>query len=189
MKKPKLNKLLFLLLVLSVSIGTASAAQNAYLKVTGETQGWIKGSSPVTSLDREDTIEVYAMEHGVTNPIDASSGLPAGKRQHHVLTITKQIDQATPQLYQALVTNELLTDVVLRFYRPSPSGDGTTEQYYTITLENAKIVDMKAYFPLTLLPDNYAYYKHMEDVSFAYQTITWTYEDGGITASDSWAST
>ena len=36
-----------------------------------------------------------------------------------------------------------------------------------------------------LIPENMKL-PHMEEVSFTYQKIEWTFEDGGITAEDDW---
>ncbi|MBM4377221.1 MAG: type VI secretion system tube protein Hcp, partial [Deltaproteobacteria bacterium] len=79
-------------------------ALNAYLKLTGKTQGEIKGS--VTQAGREDSIMVIAYNHEVVSPRDAASGLPTGKRQHKPLTVTKEIDKSTPLLMNVLTNNE-----------------------------------------------------------------------------------
>ncbi|MGB5485766.1 MAG: type VI secretion system tube protein TssD, partial [Lysobacterales bacterium] len=73
-------------------------ALNAYLNLTGETQGKINGS--VTRAGREDSIKVIAVNHEVASPRDAASGLPTGKRQHKPFTITKEVDESSPLLYQ-----------------------------------------------------------------------------------------
>ena len=67
-------------------------ALNAYLTLTGETQGDIKGS--VTQAGREDSIMVIATQHEIVSPRDAASGLPTGKRQHKPFVITKEIDKS-----------------------------------------------------------------------------------------------
>ena len=65
-------------------------ALNAYLVLTGETQGKVNGS--VTQAGREDSIEIYDVKHGVLAPVDAASGLPTGKRQHKPITVTKPLE-------------------------------------------------------------------------------------------------
>ena len=55
------------------------------------------------------SIDFSAFTEGVVSPRDPASGLPTGKRSHKPLTITKQIDAASPLLYNACVTNENLT--------------------------------------------------------------------------------
>jgi type VI secretion system secreted protein Hcp len=156
-------------------------ALNAYLKLTGKTQGEIKGS--VTQVGREDSIMVIAYNHEVVSPRDAASGLPTGKRQHKPLTITKEIDKASPLLMTVLTNNEQVTKWELRFWQPSPTGQEV--QHYTIELENASIASIRS----EMLNNKYAEnmnHKEREHVSFCYQKVTWTWMDGGITASDDW---
>lgn len=136
------------------------------MSVTGQVQGRFHGSAI------EDMIKVVGLGHQLVNPVDAASGLPTGKRQHKPMVISKYIDSSTPQLYRSQVTHETLTHVYLRFFRKDAVG--REEQYYTIHLVNARIIDVKTAYP------------NIEQVSFVYQTIEWRWEDGGITTSDDW---
>jgi type VI secretion system secreted protein Hcp len=156
-------------------------ALNAYLRLTGDTQGEIKGG--VTQAGREDSIMVIAFDHQVVSPRDTASGLPTGKRQHQPLTITKEIDEATPLLMNALVNNENITDWELRFWQPSRSGRAV--QHYTIQLVNASISAIRAEMLNNKYPENMQH-EEREHVSFCYQRIIWTWVDGGITAEDDW---
>jgi type VI secretion system secreted protein Hcp len=156
-------------------------ALNAYLKLTGETQGEIKGS--VTQKGREDSIMVIAFDHEVISPRDAASGLPTGKRQHKPITITKEIDKSTPLLMNMLVNNENITDWELQFWRPSKTG--AEHQFYTIKLVNASIAGIRAEMLNNQYPENMQH-KEREHVSFCYQKIIWTWVEDGITAEDDW---
>lgn len=44
-----------------------------------------------------------ALSHSVISPRDAASGLPTGKRQHKPMTITKELDKSSPQLFSLVV--------------------------------------------------------------------------------------
>jgi len=156
-------------------------ALNAYLKLSGKTQGEIKGS--VTQSGREDSIMVIAYSHEVVSPRDAASGLPTGKRQHKPLTVTKEIDKSTPLLMNVLTNNEQISKWELRFWQPSPSGQEV--QHYTIELENASIASIRSEMLNNKVAENMQH-KEREHVAFCYQKITWTWMDGGITASDDW---
>ena len=92
-------------------------ALNAYLSLTGQQQGQIKGS--VTQKGREGKIMVIAAEHEVLSPRDPASGLALGKRQHKPFVITKEIDVSSPRLYSALAGNEGFTDWELQFWAPT----------------------------------------------------------------------
>lgn len=156
-------------------------ALNAYLTLTGETQGEIKGS--VTQSGREDSIMVIGFSHQIVAPRDAASGLPSGKRQHKPIIITKEVDKSSPLLYNVLVQNENISEWSLKCWRPSTTGQ--EEQYYTIDLVNASIASIQLEMLNNKYQDNMQH-KEREHVAFAYQKITWTYEDGGITAEDDW---
>lgn len=156
-------------------------ALNAYLKLKGQTQGDIKGS--VTQKGREDSIMVIAYSHEVVSPRDAASGLPTGKRQHKPLVITKEIDKATPLLFNALVNNENIPEWKLEFW--TPSATGKEKQHYTIQLVNASIGGIRSEMLNNKYPENMQH-KEREHVEFCYQKIIWTWVDGGITAEDDW---
>ncbi len=156
-------------------------ALNAYLRLEGQKSGVIKGS--VTQKGREDSIMVVAFNHEVLSPRDPASGLPTGQRQHKALTITKEIDRATPLLMNVLVTNENLKTFELRFWRPSSSGK--EKQFFTIKLWNANISDIRMEMLNNMYPENVRQTER-EQVSFTYQKIEWTYEDGALSSQDDW---
>lgn len=156
-------------------------ALNSYLKLTGETQGEIKGS--VTQAGREDSIMVIATNHEVVSPRDAASGLPTGKRQHKPFTITKEVDKSTPLLMNVLVNNENIKDWKLEYWQPSATGKEV--QHYTVELHNASIAGIRSEMLNNKYPENMQH-KEREHISFCYQKIIWTWMDGGITAQDDW---
>ena len=150
------------------------------LIITGEDQGLIEGSCELDQ--REDTILVQGFDHAVEIPTD-SRGVASGKRVHRAMTIIKEIDKSTPMLYQALCTNELLTEVILNWYRLD--GTGEYELYYSITMNNAFITRIRPWVPNVLDRGN-EHLKHMEDVSLSYEKIIWTWEPDGIEYEDPW---
>ncbi|MDR2160965.1 MAG: Hcp family type VI secretion system effector [Desulfovibrio sp.] len=156
-------------------------ALTAYLKVEGKSQGEIKGDCPQGG-DKKDRILIYSVEHNVEIPKDTHTGLPTGQRIHHPFVVTKHKDAASPKLFKACCTGEQLT-VTLDHYRIK--ADGTEEKYFTVKLEEAIVVNMREYTPITFLPDNKPY-SDMEEVAFTYSKITWTYNDGNIEFVDNW---
>ena len=156
----------------------------AHLWVTGVTQGPIAGGDGVSDIQgREDSILIQAVDHDIAIPRDPQTGLPTGKRVHHPLKVTKFYDKSSPKIYQALCSGEQMSDVTLKFYRISPQG--MEEHYFTIKLMDAIIVDVRNWVPECLDPA-LEHFKHMEDVSFTYRRITWTWMIDGIEAEDDW---
>jgi type VI secretion system secreted protein Hcp len=158
-------------------------ALNAYLVIEAEKTGAVAGS--VTQKGREKSIMVIAANHEIRSPRDQASGLPTGKRQHGPLVITKEVDKASPLLYNILVNNENVKKWKLQFWRPSPAG--TEQMVYAIELENANIAGIKMIMPNNKHPELMKFAEY-EEVQFTYQKITWTWTDGGITAMDDWES-
>ncbi len=98
----------------------AYAAQKFLLATVGTKQGSIKGNSKVKDhegwLDIE-SVEVGGLAFAVENEValrrDAASGLPSGKRQHKPIVITREVDSASPLIWQALATNESFKTVTI----------------------------------------------------------------------------
>ncbi|HWZ49222.1 MAG TPA: Hcp family type VI secretion system effector [Herbaspirillum sp.] len=152
-----------------------------YLTLKGPTVGDIKGSNNITGHEEE--IPVRAIEHTIEIPRNPQTGTPTGQRIHLPITLTKEIDKASPLLFQALTTGEEMEHVTLAYYRGS--GKGKDEKYYTVVLGNAVITSIRTWMPDRELDANKTM-GHMEDVSFAYSSIKWCYEKGGITTEDKW---
>ena len=156
-------------------------ALNAYLRLKGQKSGEINGSAG--KKGRIGSIAVIACDHQVVSPRDMQSGLPTGQRQNHPLVITKEVDAASPLLWNILCTNENISEWELRFWQPAPGG--TKTQYFTIILSNANIAGMRLTMPDNKAKDS-ASLNEREVITFTYQKIEWRYEDGAITAGDDW---
>ena len=150
------------------------------LTITGEEQGLIEGSCDIE--EREGTILVQAFDHIVEIPTD-DRGVASGRRLHRPMMITKEFDKSTPMLYQALCTGELLTEVILDWYRMD--GFGEQELYFSTRMENAMITKVHPWVPNVLDRTNETL-KHMEDVFISYEKIIWTWEADGIEFEDAW---
>ncbi len=156
-------------------------AMTSYLKLEGMSQGPIEGDC--TQKGYEGWILVHAVEHGIELPRDTLSGMPTGQRQHSALTITKSMDAASPLLYQACTSGEHMKKFELVYNRINPQGQ--EEQYFSIKLENAIVVKMRHYKPLTFLEQNKPYHD-MEEVSVSYTKITWHHITENKEATDDW---
>jgi type VI secretion system secreted protein Hcp len=154
-----------------------------YLKANGSD---IKGESTQQSLGRKDSIECLYYEQKVVTAREAGSGMATGRRQYEPLLIRKRIDKSSPLLMKALVENQKV-DAVFKFFRPSPTGDGTTQQFYTVTIKDGRVATMKQFNPDTIVPAT-STEPPMEEVSFVFHTINMTITDGGISHEDTWSA-
>jgi type VI secretion system secreted protein Hcp len=109
-----------------------------FLKVTGVKHGFIKGESQDAS--HKDEIEVEAFSWQVDQPrTDHGAGLASGKRIHGPFRILMRTNAATPILFQACVTGEVLKDVTLTCRK---AGKGP-QAYLKWVLSNAFITQFK----------------------------------------------
>ncbi len=150
---------------------------NAYLTLRGQKQGDIKGGA--TKKGREGSIPLISVAYEVERPLDPASVLPTGKRVHKPITVVKVIDQASPKLLQALVTNEVLTSARIEFWRPVPE---VVSPYFIIVLTNALLAG------IALAPSGEDVSNEYEQVQFTFQKISWTYPETGDSAEDDWSA-
>ena len=153
-----------------------------FLKINGKD---VKGESTQSSMGRADSIECITYEQSVSSAREAATGMVTGRRQFSPLKVTKRIDKSSPLLLKALSQNEKV-EGVFKFFRPNPSGDGTTEQFYTAEIKEGNIASVKQLIAMTIKPET-AGEPPMEEITFVFRTITWTYTNGGVTHTDSWS--
>src|SRR5262245_52240291 len=149
----------------------------AYLSIIAERQGQIRGS--VLQKGREGKILVIAVQHEIVAPRDPQSGIPTGKRMHKPMVITKEVDRSSPLLYSILCTNENIVEARFEFWTSTPMG--TEKQHYTVRLTNANISTINFKMPNIRQPKLQRLTEY-EEVSFTYEKIEWTWNEGGITA-------
>jgi type VI secretion system secreted protein Hcp len=123
------------------------------LTIEGTKQGVFPGA-------KGGAIAALQFSYGVKSPRDAATGQTSAKRQHGPIVVTKMVGTASPQIFQALTSNEPLKSVVVDL----PGGEGGIG--YTIKLTNASISEIKQY---TEVLNGRA--TVLEDVSFTFQKI------------------
>jgi type VI secretion system secreted protein Hcp len=138
-----------------------------FLQIDGNT---IEGDSTIVSLGRENSIQIDSINQEMVRT--------SGRIEHKHLVITKVIDKASPLLFKALSSDEPVDSAEFKFFRPSISGTGAEEHFYTIKIESGKIESM-----ITFTDSNDPYY--FEEISISFQDITWTDEINGATHTDS----
>jgi type VI secretion system secreted protein Hcp len=187
MRRTLVNALVAVICLGVLAAAPAAAAYEFYMKATGTKQGAFKGES--TRGAWKDQSPCVSMIYEVKSPRDTATGMATGRTQFGDLTVTKEWGAASPQLFQAMVTNEVLKEVVLSFIKTDPNGQ--EQVYFTITLKNAVIATyrMRAGEAAAsaaadgMAKHTAAYDTHeLEDISFRYESITVTSTIGGTTA-------
>ncbi|MCA9574650.1 MAG: type VI secretion system tube protein Hcp [Myxococcales bacterium] len=159
-------------------------AQSVHLELNAAGQK-IDGDSTILSLGRENTIECIYFSDSVRTARERSSGMATGDRTYEPLKILKRIDKSSPLLAKALCNNEVI-EGIFRFYRPSPAGDGTTQQFFTVEISEGRIAGIVRESPNVIDPAS-ATAPPTEEVTFVFGRIRWVYEDGGIEHVDHWS--
>ncbi len=162
----------------------------AFISIVGQKQGKITaGAFTADSVGNvyveghEDEILVQEIKHEVSTPTDPQSGQPTGQRVHKPLTFTSTLNKATPLMYQALATGEMLPEVKINWYRTSV--EGKQEHFFTTKLEDATIVNINTVLPHAQDKENENYTQLIE-VSLAYRKITWAHDVANTEGSDDW---
>lgn len=180
------KKIFTALLLASVFVPTAASGAETvhlYLKAAGTE---IKGESNVQSLGRQDSIQCLYFEHAAATALQAGTGMATGRRQYAPILIRKRIDKSSPLIMKAMRMNQPI-EGVFKFFRPSPTGDGTTEQFYTIWIKSGRIASVKQFLPDVTAPATSAL-PPLEEVTFVFGGVQWIYTNGGITDADSWSA-
>ena len=149
--------------VISVLLAAAPAmaAVDAFMTVTGVKQGPIKGDGMSENIHLISVVRDTPM----------ATRMPTGRRMHSTITITKEIDKASPKFTTALVNNETMKTVTITFQ----GGSGGEKTAQRIVLTNATILNVRKS-------------GRNEQITFDYQAIEVTYAKGGKTMADDWSA-
>lgn len=145
----------------------------------------IDGDSTIESLDRADSIECLSFEDSVRTAREHAHGMASGERTYEPIRIVKRIDKSSPLLAKALCNNEVI-EATFKFFRPSPAGDGTTEQFFTVEIQEGRIASITRVSPDVIDPAS-ANAPPTEEVSFVFGYIRWAYEPDGVEHIDHWS--
>lgn len=157
----------------------AGGSAGCHLAIRGQKQGQFIGQN-----HQDKWIPCSQFLLSLAAPRDQATGQASGKRQYSPVVITKDWDAASPQILTAAATNEVLVLVEFEFTKPTP--DGRESVFEIVKLTNATIVAAKQYigFPDTGEPPNP---RNLEDVSFTFQKIEVTNNEGRTTFVDDWS--
>jgi type VI secretion system secreted protein Hcp len=134
---------------------------------------------PGSSADANhgDWCDVRGFMHTMEYPFDMRENKGRGEPVHGACSVTKEIDKASPKIFEALAKKKKVKQVEIEFWRDNPS-EGGSEKYFTILLKDCRVVHAKPYMPTPThgAADSMS---HMEEVGFAYRQIEWTWLSGG----------
>jgi type VI secretion system secreted protein Hcp len=153
-------------------------AYEFYVTIEAAKQGRLAGES--TREVHSGKLAGIGFSYEVCWPRDAPSGQATGKRQHGAVTFTKEWGAASPQLFTALVTNEVLETVLFEFVRANDVG--VERVFHTIRLTTAAVTGIHQY--VGVQDDAELDNAELEDVALTFRGIEIENVDGRTTASD-----
>jgi type VI secretion system secreted protein Hcp len=162
-----------------MAFGAAAAqADTIYISIKGQKQGPFKGEA--LQKGAEGKIAGLKFRYELVSPRDIATGMATGKRQHKPVMITKEWGAASPQLFQALATNETLPEVVIDFVGVDPKGMMALS--HSIKLTNAYIADIS----YSTEPIATGGVRLLEDVTFVFGAIELIDVRSNTMSRDSW---
>jgi type VI secretion system secreted protein Hcp len=152
-----------------------------YVTIKGARQGVFKGRGSKPDHGR---IPITAFEWETLSPLDAASGKPSGRRKHKPVVFRKEVDAASPQILEALVTNETLSSALFEFTSVSKEGKETVD--YTISLTNAAVAAFGESVHTGDQGGPPVDSRRLDQVTLTFQRIEFSNKPGGTAASDDW---
>jgi type VI secretion system secreted protein Hcp len=159
------------------------------LQITLKTQGKIVGDATAVQgpLDMKTGLQCHAFEYGVTSQFDAGSGQLVGRRAHTAVRIVREVDSASPLLWQGLVTNESIVTATLSMARPD--GTGKLALHTTIGLEGGAIVKYRTWHGI--LPGSgesleQVHTNELEEFDMVFSKLTYSNTIKSKSAIDNW---
>ncbi|MCO6465937.1 MAG: type VI secretion system tube protein Hcp [Bradyrhizobiaceae bacterium] len=169
---------LVLLVALCVGLCSTSAfATDFFLKIDG-----VDGES--SDQEHKGWIEVQSWSWGVSNTSTPQTGLPTGKRQHKPMTIVKQLDKSSPQLYLRCAQGQHIKEAKLEMRRMGATGQ--LETFAKVTFSDLSICSIRTAGGVDDDCDDRSDDVDMETVSFTYQKISWEWVGSGVMYEDDW---
>jgi type VI secretion system secreted protein Hcp len=137
-------------------------AIDSYLQIDG-----LKGES--TDSDHKDWIEILSFSHAISQPASATGssagGGSVGRAKHDDFVVTKNVDLASPKLYEMCSSGKHIKKVVIELMRAS--GDSRVK-YMVVEMDQVAISTVHLN---TAESEDLPF----ESVSFSYGVIKWTY--------------
>ena len=112
----------------------AVQANIIYVSITGMKTGKFRGE--ISRKGYENKFAGLSIDYGEYRKPDPATGVPTGFRQYLPMKIKKIWGAASPQLFNAFTTNEVLSSVMIDFVGID-QGTGAEVLDHTITLANA----------------------------------------------------
>lgn len=171
---------------MSISVNFEAMALNMLKTQNGQVHGLTLGSTIITPRNGASVVTSVSYENG--SPDDSASGRKKGSRWHKGLVVTRDLSGGSANLFgHCVATQVTIPRLKLNFLKTNAKG--LTHHAFTIELTNAAVVKyLRKPRPQNNSRPRAIATSEVEEISFSFQKITWTWVQGGISASDDWES-
>jgi type VI secretion system secreted protein Hcp len=171
---------------MSFSVNLEAIGVNMPKTQNGQVHGLTLGGKPLTPSTLLG--EVQSAQHGISTPYEPGPGHRRGRRWHQEIVVTRDLNGASANLFgHCGVTQVTIPRLKLNFLKTNAKG--STQHAFTIELTNAAVVKyLRKPSPRNNFRPHQIETTEVEEISFTFQKITWTWVQGGISASDAWES-
>jgi type VI secretion system secreted protein Hcp len=165
------------------------------LELKLQKQGALKGDQVMVQgpLDFKKGLQCHAFNYGVTSQFDAGSGQLTGRRIHSPITIVREVDSASPLLWQALCTNESIVTATLSFARPSSgigAAQGSLVLHTVLAITGGAIVKYRTWhgvLPGSTEQVEQLHTNELEEFDLVFQKLNYSNMPASKSAQDDWA--
>ncbi|KAF3921487.1 hypothetical protein ABW21_db0207732 [Orbilia brochopaga] len=147
-----------------------------FIQITGQKQGNILKS---TTNGFTSASPARGINLTIETPTDIASGHATGKRHYSPITVSRDIDDQSPLVIQALVTNENIKTIKVTVQQLQNTGTNLVTTVRTYTFTDAQIVKVDHSSGIT---------DPTETLTFTFRKWELTSTKGGITVQDDWSS-
>lgn len=140
--------------------GTQPFAVDCFLEIEG-----VPGESD--DAKHQDWIEILSYSHGIKCVTDV---IPP-QTEHNDISVTKEIDKATPKLCLLACNGNVIPTVTLQIMREVASN--VRDNYYEIILTNVRVTSVNSGVPVAIGSGE----RPVEEVSLNYEQIQWKYTE------------
>jgi len=151
---------------------------HSYTSFKGSKTGGLKGES--SKPKRSDNwFDIDSIHMSTEAPRTSNSGNPKGARRHKTITLTREVDAASPLLFKACWSNEIFPEVVLEVTAGEKSGHERV--VWRTVLTDAVIAHVKPHYGHATKAT-----KKMESVSLVFRNISVTNLPPNTSTTDDW---
>jgi type VI secretion system secreted protein Hcp len=150
---------------------TARAHPTIYVDIKGTKQGQFPGDVPPAELKAHPhEIAALSLAYETEVPRNPQTGQATGKRIQKPVMFTHDVSAATPDLFQAAATNEVLTTVTITVWKADPNG--MMSAHYTLTLTDAIVTSLRQFTEENILMEEVALTFRKMEIKVGAKTVT-----------------